>query len=216
VFYALNITAVGLSQSTSMAMDRTKAKDSAVSVFKILDSKPGIDSKSDEGTTLESVRGDIELSHVSFRYPTRPDIQIFRDLSLFIPSKKTIALVGESGCGKSTVISMIERFYDPDKGRILLDGVELQKFKLSWLRQQMGLVGQEPILFNETIRSNIAYGKQGDATENEIVEAAKSANAHNFISGLPQGYDTSVGERGVQLSGGQKQRIAIARAIIKN
>ncbi|XP_074269733.1 ABC transporter B family member 9-like isoform X1 [Silene latifolia] len=216
VFYALTITAVGLSQSSSMAMDRTKAKDSAVSVFKILDSKSGIDSKSDEATTLESVRGNIELSHVSFRYPTRPDIQIFRDLSLFIPSKKTIALVGESGCGKSTVISMIERFYDPDKGRVLLDGVELQKFKLSWLRQQMGLVGQEPILFNETIRSNIAYGKQGDATENEIIEAAKSANAHNFISALPQGYDTSVGERGVQLSGGQKQRIAIARAIIKN
>ncbi|XP_074269732.1 ABC transporter B family member 9-like isoform X2 [Silene latifolia] len=216
VFFALSVTAVCLSQSSSMAMDRTKAKDSAVSVFKILDTKPSIDSKSDEGTTLESVRGDIELSHVSFQYPTRPDIQIFRDLSLFIPSKKTIALVGESGSGKSTVISMIERFYEPDKGRVLLDGVELQKFKLSWLRQQMGLVSQEPILFNETIRSNIAYGKQGDVTENEIVEAAKAANAHNFISGLPQAYDTSVGERGVQLSGGQKQRIAIARAILKN
>ncbi|KAK9706898.1 hypothetical protein RND81_07G159300 [Saponaria officinalis] len=216
VFFALTITAVGISQSSSMAMDRTKAKDSADSIFKILDSKPSIDSKSDEGTTLESVKGDIELSHVSFRYPTRPDIQIFKDLSLFIPCKKTIALVGESGSGKSTVISMIERFYEPDQGRVLLDGVDLQNFKLSWLRQQMGLVGQEPILFNETIRSNIAYGKHGDATENEIIEASKSANAHNFISALPQGYDTSVGERGVQLSGGQKQRIAIARAILKN
>ncbi|XP_074307993.1 ABC transporter B family member 9 isoform X3 [Silene latifolia] len=216
VFFAVTISAVGLSQSSSMAMDKTKAKDSAVSIFKILDSKPSIDSKSDEGTTLEVVKGDIELSHVSFRYPTRPDIQIFRDLSLFIPSKKTVALVGESGSGKSTVISMIERFYEPDNGRVFLDGVELQNFKLSWLRQQMGLVSQEPILFNETIRTNIAYGKQGDATENEIIEASKSANAHNFISGLPQGYDTSVGERGVQLSGGQKQRIAIARAILKN
>lgn len=114
------------------------------------------------------------------------------------------------------MISMIERFYEPDKGKIFLDGVELEKFKLSWLRQQMGLVSQEPILFNETIRTNIAYGKQGEATENEIIEAAKAANAHSFISGLPQGYDTSVGERGVQLSGGQKQRIAIARATLKN
>lgn len=115
------------------------------------------------------------------------------------------------------MISMIQRFYDPDKGQVFLDAVEIQKFKLSWLRRQMGLVSQEPILFNETIRANIAYGKQGEeATENEIIEAAKAANAHNFISGLPQGYDTSVGERGVQLSGGQKQRIAIARAILKN
>lgn len=129
---------------------------------------------------------------------------------------QTFALVGESGSGKSTIISMIERFYEPDKGQVLLDGVELQRFKLSWLREQMGLVSQEPILFNDTIRANIAYGKQGNATENEIIEAATSANAHNFISGLPQGYNHLVGERGVQLSGGQKQRIAIARAIIKN
>ncbi|KAL9232234.1 hypothetical protein vseg_007365 [Gypsophila vaccaria] len=216
VFFALTISAIGLSQSSSMAMDRAKAKDSAKSIFKILDSNPSVDSKSDEGITLENVRGNIELCNVSFRYPTRPDIQIFKDLSLFIPGKKTIALVGESGSGKSTVISMIERFYEPDQGQVLLDGVDLRRFKISWLRQQMGLVGQEPILFNETIRANIAYGKQGEVTEAEIIEASKSANAHNFISSLPQGYDTSVGERGVQLSGGQKQRIAIARAILKN
>lgn len=124
--------------------------------------------------------------------------------------------MGESGSGKSTVISLVERFYNPDSGRILLDGVELRKFKLSWLRQQMGLVSQEPILFNETIRANIAYGKLGGATEDEIIEATKAANAHNFISALPRGYETSVGERGLQLSGGQKQRIAIARAILKD
>ena len=128
---------------------------------------------------------------------------------------QTVALVGESGSGKSTVISLIERFYNPESGRILLDGVEIEKLKLSWLRQQMGLVGQEPVLFNETIRANIAYGKDG-ATEDEIVAATKAANAHNFIHALPQGYETSVGERGVQLSGGQKQRIAIARAILKD
>jgi len=125
-------------------------------------------------------------------------------------------LVGESGSGKSTVISLLERFYDPNSGRILLDGVDLKTFGLSWLRQQMGLVGQEPILFNESIRANIAYGKEGGATEDEIIAAANAANAHNFISSLPGGYNTSVGERGTQLSGGQKQRIAIARAILKN
>ncbi|XP_048141171.1 ABC transporter B family member 9-like isoform X4 [Rhodamnia argentea] len=216
VFFALTISAVGVSQSSAMAPDTNKAKDSAASIFSILDSKPQIDSSNDEGITLENVTGNIELEHVSFKYPTRPDFQIFKDLSLTIPAGKTVALVGESGSGKSTVISLIERFYDPDSGRVFLDRVQLQKFKLSWLRQQLGLVGQEPILFNETIRDNIAYGQQGGATEDEIIAAAKASNAHNFISSLPQGYDTSVGERGVQLSGGQKQRIAIARAILKN
>ncbi|KAI4343056.1 hypothetical protein MLD38_027602 [Melastoma candidum] len=216
VFFALTISATGISQSSALAPDTSKAKDSAASIFKILDSKPKIDSSSEEGTTLESVTGVIELEHVSFKYPTRPDVQIFRDLSLTIPAGKTVALVGESGSGKSTVISLIERFYDPDSGHVRLDHVAIEKFKLSWLRHQLGLVGQEPILFNETIRDNIAYGKQGGATEDEIIEAAKLSNAHNFISSLPQGYNTSVGERGVQLSGGQKQRIAIARAILKN
>lgn len=129
---------------------------------------------------------------------------------------QTVALVGESGSGKSTVIALIERFYDPDSGHVLLDNIELPKFKLSWLRQQMGLVSQEPVLFNETIRTNIAYGKQGGATEEEIIAATEASNAHNFISALPHGYETNVGERGVQLSGGQKQRIAIARAVLKN
>lgn len=216
VSFALTISAIGVSQSTALAPDTRKAKDSAASIFEILDSKPKIDSSSPEGTTLEIVKGDIELKHVGFKYPTRPDVQIFRDLCLSIPSGKTVALVGESGSGKSTVISLIERFYDPDSGQVLLDGVEVRKLKLSWLRQQMGLVSQEPILFNETIGTNIAYGKQGEATEGEIITAARAANAHNFISALPQGYDTNVGERGVQLSGGQKQRIAIARAIVKD
>lgn len=215
VFFALTISAIGISQTSAMAPDTNKAKDSTATIFQLLDSKPMIDSSSNEGTTLANVKGDIEFQHVSFKYSTRPDVQIFRDLSLSIPSGKTVALVGESGSGKSTVISLIERFYNPESGRILLDGMEIQKLKLSWLRQQMGLVGQEPVLFNETIRANIAYGKEG-ATEDEIIAATKAANAHNFIHSLPQGYETSVGERGVQLSGGQKQRIAIARAILKD
>ncbi|PSS28982.1 ABC transporter B family member 9 like [Actinidia chinensis var. chinensis] len=216
VFFALTISAIGVSQNTALAPDSNKAKNSAASIFEILDSKPKIDSSSNEGTTLATVNGEIEFKHVGFKYSTRPDVQIFRDLCLTIPSGKTVALVGESGSGKSTVISLIERFYDPDSGKIFLDGEDIQKFKLSWLRQQMGLVSQEPVLFNETIWTNIAYGKQGDATEEEIIAATRAANAHNFISALPQGYQTNVGERGVQLSGGQKQRIAIARAIVKD
>jgi ATP-binding cassette, subfamily B (MDR/TAP), member 1 len=129
---------------------------------------------------------------------------------------QTVALVGESGSGKSTIISLLERFYDPDSGTISLDGTELKKLKLSWLRDQTGLVSQEPVLFNNTIRTNIAYGKQGEVREDEIVAAAKAANAHEFISSLPRGYSTIVGERGTQLSGGQKQRVAIARAILKD
>ncbi|KAH7524860.1 hypothetical protein FEM48_Zijuj06G0163900 [Ziziphus jujuba var. spinosa] len=255
VFYALAISAIVASQNSGMANNINKAKDSAVSIFGILDQKPKIDSSSNQGTTLPSIVGNIEFEHVSFKYPTRPDIQIFKDLCLNIPSGKvyiyiyiyththtqqpykfhhflcyafasercclslsmTVALVGESGSGKSTTISLIQRFYDPDSGRVKLDGIDIRKFRLNWLRQQMGLVSQEPILFNETIRANIAYGKQGDiVTEEEIIAAAKSANAHNFISCLPHSYETSVGERGIQLSGGQKQRIAIARAIVKN
>lgn len=127
-----------------------------------------------------------------------------------------MALVGQSGSGKSTAIALLERFYDPDSGVILLDGVEIKKLEISWLRDQMGLVSQEPVLFNDTIRANIAYGKNEEVTEEEIVAAAKAANAHEFISSMPEGYSTSVGERGTQLSGGQKQRIAIARAIVKD
>lgn len=129
---------------------------------------------------------------------------------------QTVALVGESGSGKSTVIALLERFYDPNSGLILLDGIEIRKFKLQWLRQQMGLVSQEPVLFNDTIRGNIAYGMNKKVSEDEIIAIAEAANAHRFISGLPKGYDTCVGERGLQLSGGQKQRIAIARAILRD
>lgn len=135
---------------------------------------------------------------------------------LFLPFPQTIALVGESGSGKSTIIALLERFYDPHSGRISLDGVEIKSLKVSWLRDQMGLVGQEPVLFNDTICANITYGKHGEVTEEEVMAVAKAANAHEFISSLPQGYNTVVGEKGVQLSGGQKQRLAIARAIIKD
>ncbi|KAJ1403009.1 P-loop containing nucleoside triphosphate hydrolase [Sesbania bispinosa] len=216
VFFALSMAAIGMSQSGTLVPDSTKAKSAAASIFAILDRKSQIDPSDESGMTLEEVKGEIEFKHVSFKYPTRPDVQIFRDLCLTIHSGKTVALVGESGSGKSTVISLIQRFYNPDSGNITLEGIEIQRLQVKWLRQQMGLVSQEPVLFNETIRANIAYGKGGDATEAEIIAAAELANAHKFISSLQKGYDTIVGERGVQLSGGQKQRVAIARAIVKN
>ncbi|XXG77264.1 hypothetical protein AAC387_Pa08g1450 [Persea americana] len=215
VFFSLAMAAFGVAQTSARAPDATNAKVSVASIFSILDRKSKIDASIDEGISLLSVEGEIEFHHVSFKYPTRPDVQIFTDLCLHIQSGMTVALVGESGSGKSTVIALLERFYNPDSGQIFLDGIEIQKFKLQWLRQQMGLVSQEPILFNDTIRANIAYGKHGEVPEEEIITASETANAHCFISSLPHGYDTSVGERGVQLSGGQKQRIAIARAIMK-
>ncbi|KAJ8510289.1 hypothetical protein OPV22_000723 [Ensete ventricosum] len=216
VFFALTMASLSVSQTSALGPDSTKAKDSVASIFAILDRKSSIDSSSDEGMILDNVKGTIELQHVSFKYPSRPDVQIFRNLCLTIHSGKTVALVGESGSGKSTAIALLERFYDPDSGSVLLDGVDIKELKVRWLRQQMGLVSQEPVLFNDTIRANIAYGKEGEVSEKEIVAAVEIANAHQFISGLPQGYDTTVGERGIQLSGGQKQRVAIARAILKD
>ncbi|CAF1798542.1 hypothetical protein HID58_057955 [Brassica napus] len=216
VFFALTMAAVAISQSSSLSPDSSKADIAAASIFGIIDRESKIDPSVESGRVLDTVKGDIELRHVSFRYPSRPDVQIFQDLCLSIRAGKTVALVGESGSGKSTVIALLQRFYDPDSGEITLDGVEIKTLRLKWLRQQTGLVSQEPILFNETIRANIAYGKGGDASESEIVSAAELSNAHGFISGLQQGYDTMVGERGIQLSGGQKQRVAIARAIVKD
>ncbi|CDY27510.1 BnaC04g51510D [Brassica napus] len=216
VFFALTMAAMAISQSSSLSPDSSKADIAAASIFAIIDRESKIDPSVESGRVLDNVKGDIELRHVSFKYPARPDVQIFQDLCLSIRAGKTVALVGESGSGKSTVIALLQRFYDPDSGEITLDGVEIKSLRLKWLRQQTGLVSQEPILFNETIRANIAYGKGGDASESEIVSAAELSNAHGFISGLQQGYDTMVGERGIQLSGGQKQRVAIARAIVKD
>ncbi|PON83068.1 ABC transporter [Trema orientale] len=216
VFFALTMAAVGISQYSSFAPDSSKAKSAVASIFAIIDRKSKIDPSDETGETIDDVKGEIQLCHLSFKYPSRPDIQIFRDLCLTIHSGKTVALVGESGSGKSTVIALLQRFYDPESGHITLDGVELRRLKLKWLRKQMGLVSQEPVLFNDTIRTNIAFGKEGNATEAEIIAASELANAHKFISSLSQGYETIVGERGVQLSGGQKQRVAIARAIVKS
>ncbi|CAL5370002.1 unnamed protein product [Camellia sinensis] len=183
-------------------------------IMEVIRRVPKIDSDNMEGQTLQTVSGEVEFKHVEFAYPSRPESPIFRDFNLEIPAGKTVALVGGSGSGKSTVIALLQRFYDPVGGEILLDGVGIEKMQLKWLRSQMGLVSQEPALFATTITENILFGKE-EADMDEVIEAAQASNAHNFISQLPQGYDTQVGERGVQMSGGQRQRIAIARAIIK-
>ncbi|CAA7032096.1 unnamed protein product [Microthlaspi erraticum] len=184
-------------------------------IIKVMKRIPDIDSDNTEGQTLEEIKGEVQFMHVKFMYPSRPETPIFDDLCLKIPSGKTVALVGASGSGKSTVISLLQRFYDPIAGEILLDGVSIRELQVKWLRSQMGLVSQEPALFATSIEENILFGKE-DASIDEVVEAAKASNAHDFISQFPHGYKTQVGERGVQMSGGQKQRIAIARAIIKS
>ncbi|KAK9038348.1 hypothetical protein V6N11_023224 [Hibiscus sabdariffa] len=175
---------------------------------------PKIDLENLVGETLDNFLGEFEFKQVEFAYPSRPKSIIFKNFCLKIPAGKTLALVGSSGSGKSTVISLLQRFYDPLGGDILLDGVSIKKFQLKWLRSQMGLVSQEPTLFATSIKENILFGNE-EAGMEEVIEAAKASNAHNFISQLSLGYDTQVGERGVQMSGGQKQRIAIARAMIK-
>jgi len=164
---------------------------------------------------LDKVSGDISLKNIKFAYPARPDKRVCNGYSLEIAAGATVALVGASGSGKSTIIQLMERFYDPDSGVVTLDGVDLRELNVRWLRQQIGLVGQEPVLFSGTIAENIAYGKPG-STREDVENAARMANAWDFIQEFPAKFDTDVGEKGGQLSGGQKQRIAIARAMIKN
>ncbi|CAF2122978.1 hypothetical protein HID58_009881 [Brassica napus] len=213
--FAVMIGGLGLGQSVPSMAAFAKAKVAAAKIFRIIDHKPTIERNSESGVELESVTGLVELKNVDFSYPSRPDVKILNDFTLSVPAGKTIALVGSSGSGKSTVVSLIERFYDPTSGQVLLDGHDLKTLKLKWLRQQIGLVSQEPALFATSIKENILLGRP-DADQVEVEEAARVANAHSFIIKLPDGFDTQVGERGLQLSGGQKQRIAIARAMLKN
>lgn len=207
----------GLSCMTALPSISSIAEATAVAerIFKMIDRVPLIDSEDKKGKTLSYVHGHIEFMDVHFSYPSRDDTPILQGFSLQIKAGKTVGLVGGSGSGKSTVIALLERFYDPSKGDILLDGHKIKRLKLRWLRSQMGLVNQEPILFATTIKENVLFGKD-DATMDEVVHACKVANAHDFITSLPLGYETQVGQFGFQLSGGQKQRIAIARALLKD
>lgn len=160
-------------------------------VVQVIKRVPKIDSDNLEGQTLDNVMGEVEFKHIEFAYPSRPESIILNDFSLKVPTGKTVALVGGSGSGKSTVVALLQRFYDPLGGEILLDGIAIDKLQLKWLRSQMGLVSQEPALFATTIKENILFGKE-DASMEQVIEAAKASNAHNFICQLPQSYDTQV------------------------
>ncbi|PKI46864.1 hypothetical protein CRG98_032675 [Punica granatum] len=213
----LNVVIAGLSlgQAAPDISAFVRAKSAAYPIFQMIERSTVSKVSSKTGRKLDKLEGHIQFKDVTFSYPSRRDVVIFDKLSLEIPPGKIVALVGGSGSGKSTVISLIERFYEPLSGKILLDRNDIRELDLKWLRQKVGLVSQEPALFATTIRENILYGKD-DATLGEIQHAAKLSEALSFINNLPDRFETQVGERGVQLSGGQKQRIAISRAIVKN
>ncbi|KAL7095901.1 hypothetical protein ACP275_10G051500 [Erythranthe tilingii] len=215
VFMVLMVSANGAAETLTLAPDFIKGGRAMRSVFDLIDRKTEIEPDDQDSAPLpDRLRGEVEFKHVDFSYPARPDVLIFRDLSLRARAGKTLALVGPSGSGKSSVVSLIQRFYEPSSGRVMIDGKDIRKYNLKSLRRHMAVVPQEPCLFATTIYDNISYGHES-ATEAEIIEAATLANAHKFISSLPDGYKTFVGERGVQLSGGQKQRVAIARAFLR-
>ncbi|KAK9719748.1 hypothetical protein K7432_004602, partial [Basidiobolus ranarum] len=225
VFFAVIIGAFSLGHVAPNLQAFAFAQGAAAKLYDAIYRVPSIDSASTEGIKpTETTRGLIEARDIQFHYPSRPDVPILKGISLTVEPGKTVALVGTSGSGKSTIIQLLERFYDPIGGEILLDGRPIKSLNVHWLRRQIGLVSQEPTLFKCTIAENVAHGLIGTLHENsgaekrmELIEqACKMANAHDFIMTLPDKYDTHVGERGFLLSGGQKQRIAIARAIVKD
>ncbi|XP_057538287.1 putative ABC transporter B family member 8 [Amaranthus tricolor] len=222
-FFVLVSTGKVIAEAGSMTSDLAKGSAAVASVFHILDRcsliptpSASMENKgSPPGTKLESITGRIELRKVDFAYPTRPESPILRQFSLEVKAATSVGLVGKSGCGKSTVIALIQRFYDVDRGAVKVDGLDIRELDVAWYRNHMALVSQDPVIYSGSIRDNILLGRV-DATENEVIEASRAANAHEFICSLKEGYQTECGERGLQLSGGQKQRLAIARAILRN
>jgi len=212
--FGMLIGGMGLGQIGASYPDIRKGLVAAFRMFKIIDRVPQIKAPK-EAPKKSGIEGRIEFSNVSFAYPTRKEMQVYRNLDCVIETGKTVAFCGPTGCGKSTIVNLIERFYDPDSGNIYIDGVDIHNYDLAYLRSQISLVSQEPVLFDASIRENIALGVTREVTEDEIIDAAKRANAHDFIFSFPDGYNTRAGEKGSQMSGGQKQRIAIARAILK-
>ncbi|XP_048408710.1 ATP-binding cassette, sub-family B (MDR/TAP), member 4 isoform X1 [Stegostoma tigrinum] len=217
VFSAIVFGAMALGQTSSFAPDYAKAKISAAHIRMLLDQTPSIDSYSESGLVPASFEGIVKFEDVGFNYPTRPDVTVLQSLTLSVGKGQTLALVGNSGCGKSTTVQLLERYYDPLHGRVLLDEHDVKDLNVQWARAQMGIVSQEPVLFDCSIAENIAYGDNSRVVSQEEIEvAAKAANIHAFIETLPQKYSTCVGDKGAQLSGGQKQRVAIARALVRN
>ena len=192
-------------------------RQAAVDVFDVINRDPPIDASSTEsGLTPKSFEGGLELRKVFFNYPSRPHVPIFYNFCLSIKPGESMALVGPSGSGKSTIAKLLLRFYDPQSGDVLVDGISLKDINVEWWRNQIGYVAQQPTLFPGTIKENIAKGKPGGATDEEVIAAAQAASAHEFIMNLPDGYETFYSGASIQLSGGEMQRIVIARAIIRN
>uniref|UniRef100_A0A6I8NAV5 Bile salt export pump n=1 Tax=Ornithorhynchus anatinus TaxID=9258 RepID=A0A6I8NAV5_ORNAN len=215
VFLGVLVAALNLGQASPCLEAFATGQGAATSIFKVIDREPAIDCMSEDGYKLDRIKGEIEFHNVTFRYPSRPEVEILDDLSMVIKSGETTAFVGPSGSGKSTAVQLIQRFYDPSEGMITLDGHDIRSLNIRWLRSQVGIVEQEPALFSTTIAENIRFGRE-DATMEDVIRAAKEANAYNFIMNMPLKFDTLVGEGGSQMSGGQKQRLAIARALVRN
>jgi len=211
---------MSLGQLASTYPGLAGAKVSALSLFELLDRISGIDpfaeNKANEGMSAAYFNGAVAAKNVTFSYPTRPDAPpALYNFNLRVDPGQTVALVGESGSGKSTMVALAQRFYDVDEGSLKLQNWDVRDWPLQEIRGGIACVGQEPVLFDRSIRDNIGYGHFG--VSQELIEtAAKAANIHHTIMRLPEGYDTRVGSRGAQLSGGQKQRIAIARALVRN
>ncbi|CAO2597186.1 Bile salt export pump [Lemmus lemmus] len=215
IFLCVIVAAMNFGHASSSLEVFATGRSAASSIFQTIDRQPVIDCMSEDGYKLDRIKGEIEFHNVTFQYPSRPDVKILNNLSMVIKPGEMTALVGSSGSGKSTALQLIQRFYDPCEGMVTLDGHDIRSLNTRWLRDQIGVVEQEPVLFSTTIAENIRYGRE-DATMEDIVQAAKEANAYNFIMALPQQFDTLVGEGGGHMSGGQKQRVAIARALIRN
>lgn len=222
MLFAILIGSFSLGGAGPQISSIATAIGAAKTIYEVIDRKSPIDSLTDAGIQPEKVVGNIEFKGINFHYPSRSDVPILHNFNLNVESGKTVALVGASGSGKSTIVKLFERFYDPVAGTVLLDGHDIKTLNVSWLRKQIGMVSQEPVLFDATIRQNILFGipkfKEVPVEEQDkrIEEACRQANCWDFIQLLPLKLETSVGESGGMLSGGQKQRIAIARAIIKN
>uniref|UniRef100_A0AAR2JGQ3 ABC-type xenobiotic transporter n=1 Tax=Pygocentrus nattereri TaxID=42514 RepID=A0AAR2JGQ3_PYGNA len=217
VISAVMYGAMAVGEANSFTPNYAKAKISASHVLMLINRVPDIDNDSEEGENPDHFEGNVRFQDVHFKYPSRPDIPVLQGLRLRVKKGQTLALVGSSGCGKSTTIQLLERFYDPLRGSVMLDNKDAKQLNIHWLRSQIGIVSQEPVLFDCSLAENIAYGDNSrQVTQEEIEQAAKAANIHSFIEGLPQKYQTQAGDKGTQLSGGQKQRIAIARAILRN
>ncbi|XP_073681406.1 bile salt export pump [Garra rufa] len=215
VFLGVLVAAMNLGQAAPCLEAFAAGRGAATIIFETIEREPQIDCLSEAGYKLDKVKGDLEFHNVTFHYPSRPEVKILDQLNLQVKTGETTAFVGPSGAGKSTAIQLLQRFYDPKEGMVTLDGHDIRGLNIQWLRSLIGIVEQEPVLFATTIAENIRYGRPG-VSNDDIIAAAKEANAYNFIMDLPQKFDTLVGEGGGQMSGGQKQRIAIARALVRN